>query len=83
MYRAPQGGLTKPAVAGRGLSEGLGNTRVRRLTRGRPRSLMPAASTGADRPEALGASQAAGLVELILGMAPAGLGLGVWGGGAE
>jgi len=59
------------------LSEGLGNTRIRRLTGGRPRSLLPAARTGAERPEAMGARKAAGLVGLTVGMAPAGLGLEV------
>jgi hypothetical protein len=64
------------------LSEGLGNTRVRRLTKSWLRSLLPAAQTGADRPEAIGASQAAGLVGMTLGMAPVGSGIEVRGVGA-
>ena len=63
--------------SGSGLNEGLGNTRIRRLTGTRPRSLLPAARTDAERPEATGVRKAAGLVGLTLGMATAGLGLGV------
>jgi hypothetical protein len=66
-----QGGRAGKAAcrSGSALSEGLGNTLHRSLNRDEPLGQLPAARTGAERPKAGSAGQAAGLVGLTVDLA--------------